>query len=260
MLNTFKNALREKSPLFSRAYEKYLVWRRGSDFEPYLCDFSPAGLHFQFFIGTTLARDWYDPVKPHALAEYEWVVRNIPLEGAVIADCGCHHGHYAVVFGAMAGEKGFLHVIDPSPSNMALTRVNLALNGLSAKVGEFAVAEREGFAQFSVASNGRIVAGGGVRVACRTLESLDPTPTVVKLDIEGAEYDVLPGALKRMGGVNAWIIEIHPLNRSHPDGLVDLLIASGYSISFVDRDSATVRPYERGLPWPTHSTVFALKP
>lgn len=259
MLNTLKNALREKSPVFSRLYENYLKWRRSGAFEPYICDFNPAGLELEFFVGNALAREWYDPVKPHAMAEYEWVVDNIALDGCVIADCGCHHGHYAVVFAAMAGEAGFLHVIDPSPANLALTRVNLALNNFTAEVGEFAIAKQTGHVQFSTASNGRIVAGGGLRVACRSLESLVPAPTVVKLDIEGAEYDVLPAALEQLAGVKAWIIEVHPINRPHPDVLVDQLIAAGYAVSFVDRQSVSVRPYQRGLPWLTHSTVFALK-
>src|SRR5262245_30132860 len=62
-----------------------------------------------------------------------------------------------------------------------------------------------------------VAAGGeGVReVPCRRLEELVPDATVVKLDIEGHEYQVLPTALPALDKVRAWALELHMVE-GHP--------------------------------------------
>jgi hypothetical protein len=79
--------------------------RRKVEFEPYVMDLDVEGIRGRFFIGTPQAEEWYDPIKPYAKLEYEWVIKNVLLRGQKIVDVGAHHGHYALVFNRIGAPR-----------------------------------------------------------------------------------------------------------------------------------------------------------
>jgi hypothetical protein len=183
-------------------------------------------LQFQFF--TPQAIEWYDPLKPYTLLEYQWVRDNIKLNRqTVVVDAGCHHGNYAVVF-----KPALVIAIDSDATFLSYAVKNMELNNV----------------QYLDIHKKLGASGLDVFYA--------PVVDVYKMDIEGDEFDLLPGELERFNDVKTWIIEIHP-KRGDPN-----IIASyfkEYSLLKVDRELMQVRPYVLGETWKSHSTLIAQK-
>ena len=182
------------------------------------------------------------------------------LENKTIVDGGSHHGHYSLFFAMAAKKTGRLISVDPFPMNNTLTRVNLTLNGFEPEIVRCALSDQNGQVRFSNESNGRIVHGkSGVMVEAKRLDAVCDTADVIKLDVEGAEYSILPVALERCPSVSTWIVEVHPMNMPHPDGLVRLFEKHGYDVFYVNRDLNKVEQYRLGTEWRIHSTLFAVR-
>ena len=227
-------------------------------FEPYIIDHGFVDL--DFFVATSQAADWYDPPKDYVLLEYGWVTANIDIVNKRVIDGGCHHGHYAVVLDRQHPKR--LELVDVHQSNLDVCEVNMLLNA-SAELGRWthgALWNETGKIKYDGQSNGALVieAEGGIEVNSFRLEDIDPKAEVVKLDIEGAEYAVIPEALETMN-VESWIIEFHSGHniKEAPDITANLLKENGYRLDWVNRDKLVVEPYKIGTEWKTHSTVFA---
>ena len=196
---------------------------------------------------------WFDPLKPYTVLEYEWVMTNVDLEGKTVIDAGCHQGNYAVLFAAMGAT---VIGIDAHAGNCEATRLNLdTLYPDGHQVHNQALWRDYGTVRFSGESNGRIIAGGGVEVPCLKLSKFD-WADVVKVDIESAEFAVVPQALEEMPEVGTWIIEIHP--DQNPAIIIDALKSHGFSVHLVDRDTMTVHPYHT-MVWTSHATVIGVR-
>ena len=102
------------------------------------------GIQSRFFFATSQASEWYDPLKPYAKLEYEWVIQNIPLKNQAIIDAGAHHGQYSVVFALGAEHASQLISVDPHPMNCLLTEINLLLNQAKPQIEQSAVAGKSG--------------------------------------------------------------------------------------------------------------------
>jgi FkbM family methyltransferase len=216
-----------------------------------------------FFVATAQAADWYDPPQKYVLLEYEWVAENIPMEGKNVVDGGCHHGHYAMVFGMIDPDR--LTLVDVHESNLDVTEVNMRLN-----VNDFdrdfglihgALWNEKGKVKYDGHSNGALMVDqpGGIEVDAFRLEDIDPEVQVVKLDIEGAEYVVIPQVIESGMNVESWIVEFHAGHNipQAPDITANHLKEAGYELHWVNRNKMEVEPYQIGTEWTTHSTVFA---
>lgn len=223
-------------------------------FKPRLIDFTLNGHTSRFLLATAEAEQWYDPPKPHAMLEYEWVARHVNLAGETVLDVGAHHGHYAVLLAAGRPKK--LICVDAVESNCAITTANLALNGhTNADVRHLAVSTRDGFVEFTGQSNGRVVERGVIRVPSARLPSIAADATVIKLDIEGEEFRVLPDQLDELPGVHTWVIEIHPWKTRDPHTLLPLL-QSRFDVQWINRLTMRVEPYPAAADWSQHTTVI----
>lgn len=228
-----------------------------SAFVPRSIDFKVAGRTHQFMLATPEGEQWYDPAKPHAMLEYEWVAANVKLAGETVYDIGSHHGHYALVLAAERPRK--LVCIDAVAANGDVTTVNLARNGFSADVKHLAISTRDGHVEFTAESNGRVVDRGVHRVPSARLPSIAADATVIKLDIEGEEFRVLPDQIDQLPSVHTWIIEIHPWKTRDPLTLMPLLQARFSDIQWVNKAAVTVEPYPADADWSSHTTVICRK-
>lgn len=228
-------------------------------FQPYSKEMDIQGIQSRFFFATPQASEWYDPLKPYAKLEYEWVLQNVPLQGQAIIDAGAHHGQYSVVFALGAAHTCQLVSVDPHPMNCLLTETNLLLNQAKPQIEQSAVAGKSGIVHFANESNGRIIQNGGMVVNAKTLSQILPNVNVVKLDVEGAEYEIIPQSIDELKAIHTWIIEIHPQGNAHPDTLIKEFLGRDYKVFYVNRDTNSVEPYKLSTIWHTHSTIFARK-
>lgn len=228
------------------------------EFEPYIKNLPVEGCPCRFFYGTPQAKEWYDPLKPYAKAEYDWVVENIDLKNQKIIDGGAHHGQYSVVFVVGSGLTSEVISVDPMSSNCALIEINMVLNGAIAKIEQCAISDSDGFVLFSMESNGKIVSNGGQLSPSKRLPTIMKDATIVKLDVEGAEFIILPDQIDEMSSVHTWIVEIHPSSNRDPNVLIDLFRSRNFELLWVNREKGFIEPYPDSASWKSHTTVFAL--
>lgn len=143
--------------------------------------------------------------------------------GAIVLDVGANVGAYTLLFAQWAGRSGRVFAFEPSPSASRSLRRHLELNGAgNVEVIEAAVCDRQGAATlYDDGFGGRSSLMGsaehrrGVTVRTTTIDVFckerSLAPDVVKLDVEGAELDVLKGARRTLAAEKTVaFVEFHP--------------------------------------------------
>jgi FkbM family methyltransferase len=235
-----------------------LLSDRVLEFKPYVKPLPLGGCPIRFFYATPQAASWYDPLKDKNRRELEWLLENIELEGQKIIDAGAYHGLYATAFAKAAGERGEVVAVDPVPSNQAVIEVNLAINGLRGRIEDCVVSNADGEVGFSSDSCGHIVERGGIRRRSRRLRSILPDATIVKLDIEGAEFEVVPAQIDELPAARVWIVEIHPARGRDPALVLDAFRMRPFDLRWGHPASGRVEPYA-GEPWTARTTLIAIR-
>ncbi len=233
-------------------------------FEPYIGKHGIGDL--DFFFATPEAVLWYDPLKPYTLLEYEWVKENVDFSRMVF-DIGSHHGNYTALFMACGAS---VIAVDAHKSNCDITLMNARRDYYEdfddVTVLHAAIAPEDGVVRFSGTSNGCIVPSGGVEVESRKVTSIareygveeNKRIGVIKLDIEGGEFAILPAAIDEMPTVHTWIMELHP-HAGDCDAVAQEFAKRGFDLLKVCRDTMTVREYKLGERWGGHATLIARK-
>ena len=239
--------------LKTRAMDRYLA------FQPVIREMPVSGAPVRFLIATPQASDWYDPLKPHNRRELEWLVEHVAPRGEVIIDAGAFHGLYAAVLGKAAGPGGRVVAIDPVASNCAVIEANLALNGIDAKVVTCAVSNQPGEVRFSRETCGHVVPSGGVAVPACRLAEVAPDAAIVKLDIEGQEFTVVPAQIDECARARAWIVEIHPGREGDPKDVTGAFRSRGFDLWWSRPEDGEIVPYD-DAPWTHRGTLVAMRP
>lgn len=128
-------------------------------------------------------------------------------DGDVVYDIGAHVGVYSLFAAPRVGSSGRVYAFEPLPRNLGYLEQHLALNGIrNCSVMGVAVSSQTGAAAFDESVHpamGHLGAAGDQTITVRTVVLDDLVarrvirpPSVVKLDIEGAEYDALRGAAR----------------------------------------------------------------
>lgn len=168
-----------------------------------------------------------------------WYADELPLAGAVIADVGANVGRLSEVFWR---EGGTVVSIEPLRSNVRAIESRIAtLHASRWTVEACAVADHDGEIELvpfvakeldGAWNSDRARAPdktARIRVPCRRLSALVPDATVVKIDIEGQEYEVLDEALPRLERVQAWALELHMLSDRPLEGVLGQLHEHGFA-------------------------------
>jgi FkbM family methyltransferase len=156
--------------------------------------------------------------------------------GDLAVDVGANIGLYALLFSQLVGEAGHVHAFEPAPSNFTRLQVNLLLNETrNVTATNAAVFSRNGTVTLNLFRPGlgswhsigrpelpdpfdtsRVVAPtGAVEVDALTLDAYAASAgleqiALLKVDVEGAEPEVLEGAggLLERGAVHAILFEV----------------------------------------------------
>ena len=137
--------------------------------------------------------------------------------GDVVWDVGAHHGYVTLCAARQVGPAGSVHAFEPSARNRRLLSRHVAWNGFAnVVIHPFALSSYNGDATFGGTDTSKMLhlGGGSERVEVRTADSLVasgaiPAPTFVKIDVEGAEADLLQGAGDLLRRNVRWVIAMH---------------------------------------------------
>jgi FkbM family methyltransferase len=123
--------------------------------------------------------------------------------GDVVYDIGANVGFYSLLASVLVGDAGHVYSFEPFPDNLRELNRHLKLNHVeNCTVIDAAVSSVDGEAAFDPSGDrctGHLAAAGTLRVRTLKLDSLVEEwamrpPNLMKIDIEGAEYECLLGA------------------------------------------------------------------
>ena len=175
--------------------------------------------------------------------------------GMTVIDVGAHIGYYTLLFAKCVGPNGCVVAFEPLPANFELLKRNIQLNDLTyVQTFSRAVFSRDEEIILTVpddlphSGDASVYHGSGTkqfRVPAIALDAFCDSagirPDILKMDVEGAEYDVLVGAERTISRYRPkLLIELH-----HFDGKLDahpvpgLLASWGYRIQWIERSEMT---------------------
>lgn len=138
----------------------------------------------------------------------------LPLAGTEVIDVGAHAGRHAIPLATLAGMEGACYAFEPIPAIRKVLAEKVAAKGLNnVVILPFALAEREGTAQFNFVPNLPEESGlkkrhaynapparfEAIPVKVRRLDDAIPAAArirFIKIDVEGGELDVLKGSTR----------------------------------------------------------------
>jgi FkbM family methyltransferase len=168
---------------------------------------------------------------------------------SLVVDCGAYCGYFsAMAAGVFPGAQ--IVCFEANPSNLPMLEAQLALLDVKVELRAAAVHTRDGKVTFSGSGTGGAIGspGGGDsrEVACvdfpRWLAGCAPASLVLKMDVEGAELELLPAILNSLPRQTAFFLETH-----HPDRACEALLApyrnGGFAVLEVRRRKAEGKGY-----------------
>jgi FkbM family methyltransferase len=158
--------------------------------------------------------------------------------GMCVYDVGANVGFFSVIAARFVGSAGHVFSFDPLPSNIKAVAHNARLNGFDHISGnEIALGKVDGAASFIISSDpnwgrlasvgkpGAVIGESKVRVRridSLVAEGLTP-PSAMKVDVEGAEIDVLEGARDTLRSARPLLfIDLHGTNERVAEILSEL--------------------------------------
>ncbi|HVN59911.1 MAG TPA: FkbM family methyltransferase [Gaiellaceae bacterium] len=148
--------------------------------------------------------------------------------GDVVYDVGAHIGFFSVCAARLGA---VVYAFEPVPVNAARLRDNVSLNDFEIHVVEAAAWESSGSVGLVAGDSdfeARATAGTGTpSVSLDEFAEREPEPSLIKLDVEGAEAYVLRGARRLLASARPVLVcEIH--GEDTRDDVEELL--AGYSL------------------------------
>jgi FkbM family methyltransferase len=219
-------------------------------FSPYKAKLIVNDIPFVFAVTTPLAKNWY--ALDENLHSHEMdALFALGLKGATVFECGGHHGRDCVLLAKMVGDEGHVVSFEPHPHNIDVLRRNIGLNQLHNTIPvHAAVGSRNGSLSIRARSNAKVTNRGGIEVPVVTIDNWAEDhrmwPDVIKIDVEGYEFEVLRGAKKALKRSPALAVEIHcnivEEFGSKPEDIWDLVDLSQYDVFIQRHDGVAVEP------------------
>jgi FkbM family methyltransferase len=141
----------------------------------------------------------------------------------VFYDLGANNGYLSLLAASRVGPTGWVYAFEPPPENARRLQELLTVNGIeNYQLVSAALSDQSGQADFYLSENENgyvpsLIQGRRnktIRVATLTLTEFcaqQRWPTLIKMDVEGAEALVLAGAQTVLASQRSpiWLIEIH---------------------------------------------------
>src|ERR687889_1766910 len=194
-----------------------------------------------------------DDFKIMTIHEDDIITRFTPKEGDIVIDIGAHIGLYTIISSKRVGAQGKVVAIEADPENFEMLNSNIKLNQLTNVIPlNYAVFSKEtklklylpsgesGFTKYNtVMQNWINTQEKFVEVNANTLDYLLQLNKIrqeevnwIKIDVEGAEFEVLKGAsnvLSKSKDISL-LIEVHGPHNYRP--IVEFLNLYNFKIEF----------------------------
>jgi FkbM family methyltransferase len=164
------------------------------------------------------------------------VLQHLISPGDIVWDVGAHHGYVTLLAAAQVRPNGWVCAFEPGGRNLRILKRHVRWNRLgNVSVHDCALASYTGTARFGGGDTSKMHAlgSGDEEVSACTGEMLVRSavvraPTFVKIDVEGAEADVLAGALPIVPSRAVILMAIH--SASADQACTRLLRANGFEL------------------------------
>ena len=208
----------------------------------------PKGMVLPILQGRLQGKKWIVGAGEHGywLGSYELNKRlafeSLVKPSMVVYDIGANVGYFSLLASVLTGTEGKVFAFEPLPRNTRYIHRHLQINKLkNVEVIEAAVSDHEGEAYFDLGPStamGHLASEGELKVIMVSLDRMVdegrlPPADVMKVDVEGAEYDVLRGA-KKMLETQRPILFLDTHGRKPHHFTVALLDELGYRFEILD--------------------------
>ena len=171
-------------------------------------------------------------------AGFMWMLRR--EASGVAIDVGANIGYCTL---SLADKCEKVYAYEPDPRSYKLLEMNTR-KLLNVIISSKAVTQDGGTIHLTLANKPNLssicVSGDGINVESVSLKSHFPEVTFIKMDIEGAEIDVLSGCIKELIAAKSMklLMEVHPKlygeRRETFKDILKCLLNSGYSFKYVE--------------------------
>lgn len=208
-----------------------------SDFDARIVRQDSCGVKFNSIIGDKVGELWYDtprhptismeealqlPLELNRDADVAWkemgILRDhIVRPGDSVIECGCHHGLTTIMLASWIGPDGFIKAFDAVLFNALIAKRNLEINGITnAAVYCAAIGGKRRITNYDPGSDGSnvVIQAGRESSALSTVmvtlaDVVKGRVDALKLDVEGAELEILETSHDLLRYIPRLAIEVH---------------------------------------------------
>jgi FkbM family methyltransferase len=250
------------------AIQQWLLGRSIAKYERHVVRHYYGNHQLSVCLGDKLAEGWYD----HDFEEPEEIVllKQWSLRpGALVFDLGAHQGVGAMLLAVECAPGGSVISVEGSLHNVLMARKNAEINQIESIHAIHAVVgdKHGGELLFSSTLNGHVQNnGGGERVPQVSIDGLAAQygkPSLIFVDVEGYECQVLAGAHKVMEtGVDCFV-EVHVACGLEENGSVEKLLSffreQDYELHISKGEGHPFVQWERGATFPDKKFFLAAR-
>ena len=252
---SLRSLLSSMAPVpIKRLARRMFLWKRRSQFQPYIMTKAVREDTFPFYIGDAVAQAWYGGGN-NRTPELGFIRDQMLSAEDLVFDVGSHHGLVAI---ALARRGARVLAVEPNPHNVGILQKNIELNHLqNVQVCRAAVGDSNGKVELLLDSlDGGVAEENGKGLATTTvpLVRLDDLaaehgfPALIKIDVEGFEHRALRGASQILARRPKITIEVHTewiiRYGSSVGEVLDLLGLERYDTWVMPHGSPVVKPWK----------------
>jgi FkbM family methyltransferase len=246
----FRSVIRDPKVIFNRQKSKSTHFL--SDYLPrQIVVKTPSGILF-------LARPKYEDLARYLFAEIvaKWEPLKIlkPKKNDIVIDIGANTGYYSLRLSSLVGKNGKIIAIEPDPQTFDTLTKNCKLNNISnVNTHNIAISDSKGEIIFhqSIFHSGTSSMFANENDKSEMKELIIKTTTLdelvkekykqiawIKIDVEGAELEVLKGSSTILSKTKNIIIEVHEhiLNQNNKNSkeILEILEENGFKITLLN--------------------------